>query len=59
MKSNKIALQLRLDEQTHRKVTVISNNELRSFNSQIEYFVLKGIAEYEKEHGPISPEEQS
>lgn len=54
MADSKIALQLRLDETTHKKVKSISEKELRSLNSQLEYFILKGVATYEKENGPIT-----
>lgn len=54
MADNKIALQLRLDESTHKKVKSISEKELRSLNSQLEYFILKGVALYEIENGPIT-----
>lgn len=53
MAENKIALQLRIDEITHKKVKYISDKELRSLNSQLEYFILKGIAAYEIENGSI------
>ena len=46
----KVAFQLRLDEVAHQKVKAIAAKEFRSFNAQIEYFVCRGIAEYEKEH---------
>ena len=59
MKDNKIALQLRLDEQTHKKVKFIASRELRSLNAQFEFFILKGIADYEKEHGSIDPAQLS
>lgn len=47
---SKVALQLRLEEETHSKLKEISEKELRSLNAQIEYFILAGIANYEKEH---------
>ena len=50
MASYKVALQVRLDEQTYTKLKKISADELRSLNAQIEYFVIKGIQQYEKEH---------
>ena len=55
----KVATQIRLDEVMHKKVKFISEKKLRSLNSQMEYFILKGIEEYEKEHGaiPISDSE--
>lgn len=57
MADNKVALQLRIDETMHKKVKFISSKELRSLNSQLEYFILKGIAEFEKQNGTISSED--
>ena len=54
MASNKISLQVRLDESTHSKLKTIAEQELRSLNSQIEYFVIKGIQKYEKENGTVA-----
>lgn len=49
----KVATQIRLDEAIHKKVKYISEKKLRSLNSQMEYFILKGIEEFEKEYGII------
>lgn len=49
----KISLQLRIDETAHKKLKILSSKELRSLNSQIEYFILKGIEQYEKENNII------
>ena len=49
----KIATQIRLDESMYKKIKYISEKKLRSLNSQMEYFILKGIEEYEKEYGVI------
>ncbi len=53
MTASKAAFQLRLDEDVHKKVKVIAEREFRSLNAKIEYFVCRGIAEYEKEHDAI------
>ncbi len=53
MTASKAAFQLRLDEDAHKKVKAIAEREFRSLNAQIEYFVCRGIAEYEKEHDAI------
>lgn len=50
MAEKRSAFQLRLDKEAHRKVKAIADKELRSLNAQIEYFVYRGIAEYEDEH---------
>lgn len=53
MAEAKSAFQLRLDKAAHRKAKAIADREFRSLNAQIEYFVYRGIAEYEKEHGKV------
>ena len=59
MAGRKIALQLRLDEKAHSKLKIIAEKELRSLNSQLEYFIKQGIENYEKEFGIIAnPEER-
>lgn len=60
MKDNsKVSLQLRLPDEIHKKVKKISDKERRSLNAQIEYFIIKEIENYEREHGiiEISPDE--
>lgn len=59
MASSRVALQVRFDESTHSKLKKLAEKELRSLNSQIEYFVIKGIQKYEKENGVIEPKEQN
>lgn len=49
----KIASQMRYDETLYEKTKIIAENEFRSVNAQIEYFMKKGIDAYESEHGPI------
>lgn len=49
----KVALQIRLDETTHQKLKVIAEDELRSLNAQLEYFVIQGIKEYEMTYGMV------
>ena len=50
MATNKVALQVRLDEKVHAKLRIVAEEEVRSLNSQIEYFV---IQKYEQENGLI------
>lgn len=52
--NNKVATQMRYDETLYEKTKFIAENELRTINAQIEYFMKKGIEAYEKEHGIIS-----
>lgn len=54
----RISTQIRINETAYQKTKIIANNELRTINAQIEYFIKKGVEAYEAEHGPISlPEE--
>ncbi len=53
----KVPFQLRIDEVAHKKLKVIASREIRSINSQMEYFILKGIEQYEKENGVIPLED--
>ncbi len=54
---SKTAFQLRLDEQAHQKVKQIAEREFRSLNAQLEYFIVRGIEQYEREHGEMPHEE--
>lgn len=56
---SKLATQIRLDESMHKKVKFIAEKELRSLNSQMEYFILKGIEDYEKQFGAIQFSDES
>lgn len=53
---NRIATQIRIDETLHAKTKIIAQQENRNFNSQLEYFVKKGVEQYEKENGEIKIE---
>ena len=53
MATNKVALQVRLDEKDHAKLRIVAEEDVRSLTSQIEYFVIKGIQKYEQENGLI------
>ncbi len=50
----RIATQVRLDETTWKKLKIIAKRENRNANSQLGYFMQKGVEAYEAEHGPIS-----
>ena len=52
-KPGKIATQMRYDEVLYAKTKVIAENEMRTINAQMEYFMKKGVEAYEAEHGPI------
>ena len=56
---NRISSQIRIDKTVYNKTKIIAKHENRNTNSQIEYFLKKGVEAYEKEHGPISlPEDE-
>ena len=55
----RIATQVRLDEITYKKMKVIAKMENRNANSQLEYFMKKGVEAYEAEHGPIDLPDES
>ncbi len=50
----RISTQVRLDERTWKKLKIIAQEENRNANSQMEYFMKKGVEAYEIEHGAIS-----
>ena len=52
-KPNRIATQLRIDEILQAKAKIIARKEERPLNSQFEYWIKKGVEQYEKEHGTI------
>lgn len=54
MKTIKIQTGLRIDEETYGKLKTLSESESRSLNNLAEYIIKKYIADYEKEHGPIT-----
>lgn len=56
MSSSKIATNFRIDEVAYKKAKFIAEKELRSANSQLEYFIIKGVEQYEKENGVITLE---
>ena len=44
---------LRINETLHDKLKYIDKEEMRSFNSELEYIMKQYIKEYEKKHGEI------
>ena len=59
MKTKEFSMQLRIASEMHAKLKVVASEELRSLNSQIEYFILHGLKAYEQEHGKIEMKETS
>ena len=53
MANNKIATQMRYDETLYKKTKIIAENEMRTTNAQLEYFMKLGVEAYEKQHGII------
>ena len=45
---------IRVEDVYLEKTKIIAENQLRSLNNQIEYFIAQAISEYEKEFGTIS-----
>ena len=45
---------IRIEEKLLEKAKIIADQEVRSLNNLFEYFVHKGITEYEAENGAIS-----
>lgn len=55
----KVSTQMRYDEMLYKKTKIIAENEMRTINAQLEYFMKLGVEAYEKEHGVISlPEDE-
>ena len=57
MDISKMSTNFRIDETVYKKTKIIAKNENRSINSQLEYFVIKEVKEYEKTYGEIVIEE--
>jgi len=56
-KSVRAATQIRLDELLFEKLKIIAESELRTLNSQMEYFLRRGVMEYESVNGEVVPAE--
>ena len=56
---NRKSTQIRVNEIILDKTKYIAEQENRNMNSQIEYFLKKGVEQYEKEHGIIFLDEAS
>lgn len=50
---SKLTTSFRIDETLYQKAKIIAKKERRSINSQLEYFVLQCVEQYEKLHGEI------
>ena len=56
MDLSKISTNFRIDEYIYEKTKILASKEKHSINSQMEYFLLKGVEAYEKTHGEIKIE---
>lgn len=54
MDNDKIGFTLRTDRVLFRKFRYVAEYEGRSANKEIEQFIKRRVAEFEKEHGKIS-----
>ena len=50
-------LGLHIDSELHYKLHYISRYEGRSANGEVIYLIRQAIERFEKEHGPIDPDE--
>lgn len=57
----KVKTQLRITKELNYKVHAIAEKESRNYNSQLEFFIKRGIEDYERVNGVIDvpPEELS
>lgn len=55
---NRRSTQIRVNETILDKTKIIAELENRNMNSQIEFFLKKGVEQYEKEHGVIVLDEE-
>lgn len=51
---NRQKTQIRIDKTLFKKTKIIAAAENRYLNSQIEYFIKKGVEAYERDNGSIS-----
>lgn len=51
---NRAITQIRVNETVYKKVKIIAKAENRNTNSQIEYFLKKGVEQYEADHGEVA-----
>jgi hypothetical protein len=47
----KVTTQIRLDENVYNKLKAVANIEVRSINNQMEFFIIKGIEQFQEEKG--------
>ena len=57
MSASKAAFRLRLDEKAQQKAKQIAEQEFRSLNTQLEYFIVKSRERFKRENGELPPAE--
>lgn len=50
-------LSIRMDEELHDKIQYVAEYQGRSMSRQILYLMQECVRSFEKEHGPIRPED--
>ena len=58
MKNPTVSFSLRINQELYDKLKYISKKEMRSVNSQYEYFLLQCVEQYEKEKGTIVAQDE-
>lgn len=54
---DKTHLSIRMDRELHDKFQSVASYEGRSMSGQILYLIARCVRDFEKEHGPIAPED--
>ena len=57
MKMDKTHLSIRMNTNLHDKFRFVAGAEGRTMSGQILYLIQKCVRDFEKEHGPIQPED--
>ena len=57
MKQDKTHLSIRMVTELHDRFRYVAAAEGRTMSGQILYLIQKCVRDFEKEHGPISPED--
>ena len=57
MKKDKTHLSIRMDTLLHDRFQYVAGAEGRTMSGQILYLIQKCVRDYEKENGPIQPED--
>ena len=55
--NDKVHLSIRMNRELHDKVQYVAAYDGRSMSKQILYLITTCVRDFEKEHGPITPED--